>query len=246
MSVLCRRSVTNSDGSAEKGNRLFVKGAAEVVLSRCTHVKTSHGEVAPLTVELRAQLETQFADMAARPLRVLALAYRQVPDSEELGAVASVDDAGASAALKDHARFEAYESGLTLVGLAGIKDPARPEARAAIDKCRQAGIRVMMMTGDSKETAVSIARDVGIFQAHQSATEVAAAAFTGKEFFALPERQQMELLRREHGNKVFCRTEPADKQLLVSMLERLDEVVAMTGDGVNDAPALQQVASSQF
>ena len=250
MSVLCRRAATNSGGSdgsidsAEKGNRLFVKGAAEMVLSRCTHVQTSSGEVAPLTAELRARLEAQFADMAARPLRVLALAYRQVPESEELGALVSADDAGASAALKDQGKFEAHESGLTLVALTGIKDPARPEARAAIDKCRQAGIRVMMMTGDSKETAVSIARDVGIFHAHQSEAEVAAAAFTGKEFFALPERQQMDLLRRERGNQVFCRTEPADKQRLISMLERLDEVVAMTGDGVNDAPALQQVACS--
>jgi len=104
-------------------------------------------------------------------------------------------------------------------------------------KCRDAGVRVMMITGDSKETAVAIARDVNIFGEQE---DVRGQAFTGQEFFSLPEEDQLELMRR--GNKVFCRTEPRDKQRLVVMLERLGETPAMTGDGVNDAPALQQAA----
>jgi len=94
-----------------------------------------------------------------------------------------------------------------------------------------------MSTGDCKETAVAIARDVNIFTEHE---DVSDSAFTGREFFGMSEESQLQLLRT--GNKVFCRTEPMDKQRLVLMLEKLGEIPAMTGDGVNDAPALQQAA----
>jgi Ca2+-transporting ATPase len=93
----------------------------------------------------------------------------------------------------------------------------------------------MMITGDSKETAVAIAKDVNIFTDDQ---DIAVSAFTTREFFELAPEAQLDLLRR--GNKVFCRAEPKDKQVLITMLAKLGEVTAMTGDGVNDAPALKQ------
>jgi Ca2+-transporting ATPase len=137
--------------------------------------------------------------------------------------------------LKNPKNFEILETDMVLVGLCGITDPSRPEAAAAILRCTEAAVRIMMITGDSKETAVAIAKDVNIFTPTQDLTE---SAYTSKEFFALPYDKQLAVLRT--GNKVFCRAEPKDKQILISMLGELGEVTAMTGDGVNDAPALQQ------
>ena len=122
----------------------------------------------------------------------------------------------------------------------GIKDPARPEVSHSIQQCTDAGIRVMMITGDSKETAIAIARDVNIFPAKDEMDDSPLKAFEGREFFQRSSDDQLEILKS--GNIVFCRAEPSDKQKLVKMLQNLGEVTAMTGDGVNDAPALQQAA----
>ena len=218
-------------------NYLFVKGAAEILAQRCNRVQLEDGSVVALTPEMRAELMEKFSELAQRPLRCLALAYKTGKELGELNIVGSPDAAADSVLLKDPSAYETIESDLVLLGLCGIKDPARPEAAEAIAKCSRAGIRVMMITGDSKETAVAIARDVNIFDAR---TDVETSAFTGREFFALDPATQLALLRT--GNKVFCRAEPVDKQRLISMLEQLDEITAMTGDGVNDAPALQQAA----
>ena len=233
MSVLCRTSIDEDLGS----NRLLVKGAAEMLVSRCRSVMLEDGTVVPLTMELRCRLESELAALARRPLRCLAMAYKQGVELGELEDVETANEATELEVLKNVSNFEDIERDLVLVGVCGIKDPARPEAAEAILRCREAGIRVMMITGDSKETAVAIARDVNIFDAAQ---DVQDSAFTGKEFFSLPSGDQLELLKA--GNKVFCRTEPRDKQRLISMLEKLNEIPAMTGDGVNDAPALQQAA----
>jgi Ca2+-transporting ATPase len=168
-------------------------------------------------------------------LRGLLLRRREGRSLEGLAEVTTSETALSSKVLRDSTNFVHLETDMVLVGLCGIKDPARPEAAAAITRCTQAGVRIMMITGDSKETAVAIARDVNIFTADQDVRE---NAFTSQEFFALPPDRQLDLLRR--GNKVFCRAEPKDKQILISMLEKLGEVTAMTGDGVNDAPALKQ------
>jgi len=133
------------------------------------------------------------------------------------------------------------ESDLTFVGLAGIKDPPRPEVRSAIGRCQAAGIRVIMITGDNKTTAEAIARDVGIFGDDEDMT---GRSFTGAEFFhgSISDEKRKHLIMHGGGSRVFSRTEPRDKQLLVKLLRSCGEVPAMTGDGVNDAPALKQAS----
>ena len=237
MSVLCRPIYGSGDRGVENGNRLLVKGAAEVLVSRCTTVQLEDGTIVPLDDSFRNKLRLKLDDLARRPLRCLALAFKCGAALGDLNYIGSSQEASSSELLQDTSNFIEIEQDLVLVGICGIKDPARPEAAESILKCRDAGIRVMMITGDSKETAVAIARDVNIFDPNQDTRD---SAFTGKEFFSLPEEKQLQLLRT--GNKVFCRTEPRDKQKLVVMLEKLGEIPAMTGDGVNDAPALQQAA----
>jgi P-type Ca2+ transporter type 2C len=223
------------------GNRLLVKGAPNLLLERCTHVKFRDGTVARLSGSLRRALETKVSEMAARPLRCLALAIKEHDELED--SLKDFDpqtdrDTSRHPLLSDPNNYRNIESGLCFLGIVGIKDPARPEVADSIKLCTKAGIRVMMITGDAKDTAVAIARDVNIFPPDSDADSV--KAFEGRDFFEKPPGEQLDILRE--GNVVFCRTEPADKQKLVKMLQSLGEIAAMTGDGVNDAPALQQAA----
>merc|ERR1719401_1743583 len=131
---------------------------------------------------------------------------------------------------------------MTFIGVTGILDPPRPEVKPAIKACRVAGISVIMITGDNKVTAEAIAQDIGILAPSSDHHE---NSFTGKEFEDLSEERKKEVLanivaRKAVEGAVFSRTEPRHKQLIVKILKSLDEITAMTGDGVNDAPALKQ------
>jgi len=236
MSVLCR-----GDGGSE-GNRLFVKGAPNLLLERCTHVKFRDGTVSRLSGALRREIEEKTTELAVRPLRCLALAIKEEQDLDGSLQDYFPDEESdrAHPLLSDPSNFRDIETGLTLVGIVGIKDPARPEVADSIRMCSEAGIRVMMITGDARDTAVAIARDVNIFPPLEEASNDEVKAYEGREFFEKPEAEQLELIKT--GNMVFCRAEPADKQKLVKMLQSQDEIPAMTGDGVNDAPALQQAS----
>ncbi len=225
---------TNSNAS---GNRLLVKGAPNLLLERCTHVKLRDGTVVKLNGKLRRQIEEKTTDLATRPLRVLALAVKETDKLEESLMHYSHDvhdDDERHPLLSNPDNYASIETGLTWVGMIGIKDPARPEVADSINKCHDAGIRVIMITGDARDTAVAIARDVNILPPVSSGTQV--KAYEGREFFEKTEVEQLQLLASP-GNMVFCRAEPSDKQLLIKMLQSMGEIVAMTGDGVNDAPA---------
>jgi len=224
MSVLCL--------DKKSGDRsLFVKGAAEILLQRCTNVMRPNGSVTALSAQERESIAARITDMSVRPLRVLGMAVKTgMPPKEKLPSqLLNIDE------------YAQIESGLTFVGLTGIKDPPRPEVREAIERCQEAGIRVIMITGDNKVTAEAIARDVGIFDSDES---VKGKSFTGAEFFhgSITDEQRAELIMKGGGSRVFSRTEPRDKQLLVKLLRSCGEVPAMTGDGVNDAPALKQAS----
>jgi len=189
--------------------RLFVKGAPDLLLTRCTAVSADGGAQA-LDDAGRAGLVHQIEAMAARGLRVLAVASRTL-------AAPDFDPAG---------DLMGHVADLTLQGLVGIMDPPRPEARDAIALCRKAGIQVKMITGDHRVTAAAIARELGLV----------GEALEGRE---LDRMDDAELARRIEQVVVFARVAPEHKVRIVQLLKSLGHVVAMTGDGVNDAPALK-------
>ena len=195
---------------------LICKGAPAEVLERCTALITAEGNVA-LDDEWRATLHHQADALAGRGLRVLALAIGTPTPTEA--------EAGGGA----------LEQGLSFVGLAGLHDPPRAEVPAAIAACRSAGIKVTMVTGDSGLTAQAIARQIGLLEAggHDPVRVIA-----GKDLERLSAAQLRQLLKFR-SRLVFARMSPEQKLRLVEAYRSLGEVVAVTGDGVNDAPALR-------
>ena len=210
MSALCKP--VGRGGS----NVLFVKGAPESVLPRCSHLQLADGAVVRMNEAWARRIRETFTEMARRPLRCLALATKE----RGLGALAKWDGVAADgkcpAAINNPSKFVDVERGLTFTGLVGIKDPARPEVAASIRRCRDAGIRVVMITGDSAPTAAAIAKDVNIFDEKDGA-DGDGRVFVGGQFFELPKAKQEELLKT--SNLVFCRAEPQDKQRLLKQLQ---------------------------
>ncbi|CAE7333410.1 ECA1 [Symbiodinium sp. CCMP2592] len=209
-------SVLWNDSSAGS-NVLFAKGAPEMLVKRCSKIMLPDGKVEPLTDKWRNAIEGELQSMARSALRTMGHAL-----------------------LAEPAKFAEIE--MTFVGMVGILDPPRPECSPAIEACRVAGISVIMITGDNKTTAEAISQKLGILAPSGGHKE---NSFTGQEFEALSEDRKVEVLqkimeRRDIEGAVFSRTEPKHKQLIVKILKSLDEIAAMTGDGVNDAPALKQ------
>jgi Ca2+-transporting ATPase len=196
-----------------EGFLMYLKGAPESLLPWCTRVLTSQGE-APLDEAGRQEIMSQAASMAGQALRVLGLAYRPLTAIPELTP-------------------EAEEADLVWVGLVGMIDPARPEAREAVHRCHQAGIRVIMVTGDHPDTAQAIGRDLGILTREKTNP----AVLTGRDVNAMDDTALLAALA---DVQVFARVSPEHKLRLVDLLKDQGEVVAMTGDGVNDAPALKR------
>jgi P-type Ca2+ transporter type 2A len=213
-------SVLVQSGSQQK---LLVKGAPESVIERCTHtVLGANGKKVQLNRKLSDLLMKEVVDYGNRGLRVIALA--------------SLDNASDNPLTKSAKTTEEYakiEQNLTFLGLVGMLDPPRPEVPAAIQKCKEAGIRVIVITGDNRNTAESICRQIGVFGPDE---DLRGKSYIGREFDNLSPSEQLEAARTA---SLFSRVEPSHKTTLVELLRKLGEVVAMTGDGVNDAPALK-------
>ena len=226
---------TAAKAKAADKNTLLVKGAPEHVLERCVAVLLPDGSEAPMSAATRKRVADATSAMSKQALRCLAFARK----TEGLGDLASYDGSEAHpgrALVVDSNAYERVESGLTFCGLAGLRDPPRPEVPAAIAACKSAGIRVVVITGDNKLTAEAICADIGVLD--PKGTAGASASFTGREFASMTRAQQAKVLSSP-GGCVCSRAEPRHKQDIVRLLKEADEIVAMTGDGVNDAPALQ-------
>lgn len=229
MSVLVAKTAsdrrTRSGATGAASASLLVKGAPESILERCTSVRLSAaGEVVPLTAAIRATILERVLDYGeGQALRCLGLAVveNQSPNLSDYN-------------FKEPENFRLYEKDMTFIGLVAMLDPPRPEVAAAIAKCKTAGIRVIVITGDNKNTAESICRKIGVFSKHEDLT---GKSYTGREFDDLSEKEQRLAVARA---SLFSRTEPTHKSKLVDLLQSMGEVVAMTGDGVNDAPALKK------
>ncbi|XP_062230569.1 calcium-transporting ATPase 1, endoplasmic reticulum-type-like [Phragmites australis] len=218
--------VKTSSGS----NALLVKGAVEMLLERSSHIQLKDGSVVPLDEKSKKTILASLHEMSTKALRCLGFAYK-----EDLADFATYNGENhpAHKLLLDPANYAAIETELIFAGLVGLRDPPREEVSDAIEDCRAAGIRVMVITGDNKETAEAICCEIGVFSPGE---DISLKSLTGKEFMALEDKKT--LLRRK-GGLLFSRAEPKHKQEIVRLLKEDGEVVAMTGDGVNDAPALK-------
>ncbi|KAL3622290.1 Calcium-transporting ATPase 2, endoplasmic reticulum-type [Castilleja foliolosa] len=224
MSVIVRKP----NGS----NRLLVKGAVESLLERTSYVQLANGSTLPIEEHYRQSLLSRLLEMSSKGLRCLGLAYK-----EDLGELSDYynDSHPAHKILLDPTCYSSIESSLIFVGVVGIRDPPREEVHGAIKDCGKAGIKVMVITGDNKSTAEAICKEIRLFPEGE---DLLGRSFTGKEFMALSSAERIDILSRP-GGKVFSRAEPRHKQDIVRMLKNMGEIVAMTGDGVNDAPALK-------
>jgi Ca2+-transporting ATPase len=209
-----KRMTTLHEGSVSpEGLVAYSKGAAEVILGSCTRQLTENGE-RPLDPAGKDAILAEGQQMAGKALRVLAVAS------------------------KSRATLADAEQDMTFLGLIGMMDPARPEARAAIQTCRQAGIRPVMITGDHPLTAQAVARELALLtDPGTTGAGTGGRVVTGAELEAMSDA---ELERDVEGIEVYARVSPAHKLRVVTALQAQGHVVAMTGDGVNDAPALKR------
>ena len=194
---------------------LYVKGAPEIVLAHCNHVMTENG--VSTTNKHRETIEAKLLEYQGMAMRTLGFAYQLLDDNDNI-------------APYENGRL--HGANLTFVGFVAISDPVRDDVPEAVARCLQAGVDVKIVTGDTPGTAREIGRQIGICDKNTPAD----AVITGPEFEALSDD---EAAKRVMGLKIMCRARPMDKQRLVRLLQEQDAVVAVTGDGTNDAPALK-------
>uniref|UniRef100_H2ZG99 Calcium-transporting ATPase n=1 Tax=Ciona savignyi TaxID=51511 RepID=H2ZG99_CIOSA len=207
MSAYCRPTAPSSIGP-----KMFVKGAPEGVLDRCTHVRVGKQRV-PMTAEIKQEIQSLVKEYGTGrdTLRFLGIRGKLINNL-----------------------YSIVFTGITFVGIVGMLDPPRLEVFQAVQDCRKAGIRVIVITGDNKATAEAICRRIGVFGETEDTTGM---AYTGREFDDLSVAEQAKACLRA---RLFARVEPAHKSKIVEYLQANGDVTAMTGDGVNDAPALKK------
>ncbi len=206
-----KRKMMSTIYEENNGKVIYTKGSLESLLPRCKSVLID-GKIKPLTAEIKAEYEEMETQLSQDALKVLAFATKEITHDK-----------------KEEAEYFKEESDLILVGLTGFKDPARKDVKAAIQECKEAHIRPIMITGDNLETALSIGKEVGICSSDDEGVNASELTHLTKDDWV------------EYVNKysVFARVSPEAKVQIVTALQRMGKVVAMTGDGVNDAPAMK-------
>ncbi|XP_027166323.1 calcium-transporting ATPase 12, plasma membrane-type-like [Coffea eugenioides] len=202
--------------SSTRTTHVHWKGAAEMILAMCSNYYVRSGMLIDIDGEEKKQLETIIQGMAGRSLRCIAFACKRLTEESQLKCQHLPD------------------TGLTLLGFVGLKDPCRPEVKAAVESCRKAGVSIKMITGDNIFTARSIALDCGILKSNEDLNN---AIVEGATFRNYSPEERMEKI---DGILVMARSTPFDKLLMVQCLKQKGQVVAVTGDGTNDAPALKE------
>nr|XP_027103189.1 calcium-transporting ATPase 12, plasma membrane-type-like [Coffea arabica] len=195
--------------------RVHWKGAAEMILARCSNYYMENGTVKAIDDEERKQLEIIIEKMAGKSLRCIAFAFKSI--------------AGHGVICEN-----LPDTQLTLLGLVGLKDPCRPEVKAAVKSCRKAGVNIKVITGDNMFTAKSIAIECGILNGNEDLEDTAVEGITFRNYS--PEERMAKIDRI----LLMARSSPFDKLLMVQSLKQKGHVVAVTGDGTNDAPALKE------
>ncbi|OQD58165.1 Ca2+-transporting ATPase [Methanobrevibacter arboriphilus JCM 13429 = DSM 1125] len=225
-------NVNNTDGSdiiTDNNLYVFSKGAPEIILSLCKYIDND-GTIEILEDETKETISNNIKGMTSSALRVLALAYKKVENNNDKASDKDIDLSydGINNLIEDP---DEVEKDLIFVGLAGMMDPPRQEAKDAVASCKTAGIKVVMITGDHQSTASSIAQEIGIFTDGK--------VLTGAELDKLDENQFMDVVQ---DVQVYARVYPEQKVRIVEALQKHKNVVSMTGDGVNDAPALKKAS----
>lgn len=216
MSVLCKNLKTNK-------KIMFVKGAPENIINRCSFIRKGN-ETVKMTEDFRTKLIQA------------AITYGTGEDTLRCIGLAVVDNPKdiKPSDLENFSKFIEYEKDMTFIGVVGMIDPPRIQVSDAIKSCKSAGIRVIVITGDNKETAIAICRKIGVFGLNE---DIKGLAFSAAEFDELSESEQRKVCKKA---RLFARVEPSHKSKIVSYLQADGEITAMTGDGVNDAPALKK------
>lgn len=205
------RKMMSTIHDVENGYRIFTKGAIDVILDRCKSILID-GELKDITSEHKKNIINENENMASNALRILGLAYKDINE------------------IPEKINSESVESDLIFVGMSGMIDPPREEVKISVAECKSAGIKPVMITGDYKITAIAIAKELGILEEDSEAIE-------GSEIEKLSDS---ELAKNVDKYSVYARVSPEHKVKIVKAWQARDNVVAMTGDGVNDAPALKR------
>lgn len=205
-----RKRMSTIHATPSEGQIVFMKGAPEIVLERCAHIQESE-KVERLTTDEREDLLRIGEEMAGEALRILALAYKKIPSETT------------------EFEEESLENELIFLGLVGMMDPPREEAIKAVEVCKQVGIKPIMITGDHRLTAMTVSEEIGIYQKGD-------LVLTGEDLEKMSDRELEDIVEKV---TVYSRVSPTHKLKIVEAWKKKGHVVAMTGDGVNDAPALK-------
>lgn len=227
-----RMTVIYKDDNEKPNYYIFTKGAPEIVLDLSDSID-KNGSIENIHKEDEDEILSQIHDMSSSALRVLGLGYRKMDFETFTDLTSQISEDNS---IQDE--IEIFEKDLTFTGLLGIMDPPREEAISAVRDCKNAGIQVVMITGDHKDTALAIAEEIGIISREELESEDI-FTLTGQE---LEELDEEEYKRIANNIKVYARVYPEQKKRIVETLQNNDNIVSMTGDGVNDAPALKKAS----